>query len=38
MGLATPEELSDVAAGWRAWLAHPDAWFSVIHGEVLARP
>jgi len=37
-GLATREELEDVAAGWREWLARPDAWFSVLHGEVLARP
>ena len=38
MGLATREELADVAAAWRDWLAHPDAWFSVLHGEILARP
>jgi len=37
-GLATREELADLAAGWRDWLAHPDAWFSVLNGEVLARP
>ncbi len=37
-GLATREELEDVAAGWREWLAGPDAWFSVLSGEVLARP
>jgi SAM-dependent methyltransferase len=29
---------ADVAAGWRDWAAHPDGWFAVLHGEVLARP
>lgn len=36
--IATRAELEDVAAGWRSWLAHPDAWFSVLHGEILATP
>jgi hypothetical protein len=36
-GLATPAELEDMAAGWRAWAAHDDGWFSVLHGEILAR-
>jgi SAM-dependent methyltransferase len=36
-GRATPEELDDVAAAWRGWAAHPDGWFSVLHGEVLVR-
>jgi SAM-dependent methyltransferase len=36
-GIATAEELADVAAGWRAWGASgADAWFLVPHGEVLA--
>lgn len=29
-------ELAEIAAGWRRWAEHPDAWFSVLHGEVLA--
>lgn len=37
-GIATDEELADVAEGWRAWLEQPDGWFSVLHGEVLATP
>ena len=35
-GIATAEELADVAEGWRAWAAHRDAWFSVLHGEIVA--
>lgn len=37
-GVASREELEDIAAGWRDWLSGPDAWFSVLHGEILARP
>ncbi len=37
-GVATGEELAEVAAGWRDWAAHPDGWFSVLHGEVVATP
>jgi SAM-dependent methyltransferase len=36
-GRATAEELEQLAASWRAWAAHPDGWFSVLHGEVLIR-
>lgn len=36
-GLATREEIVDIAAAWRAWGAHPSAYFSVPHGELLAR-
>jgi len=36
-GLATPHELAALAAAWRAWGAEPDAWFAVLHGELLAR-
>jgi SAM-dependent methyltransferase len=36
-GLATADELADVAAGWRAWAADPGAVFVVLHGEVIAR-
>jgi hypothetical protein len=34
---ATVEELAEVAAGWRRWSRHGDAWFSVLHGEMRAR-
>ncbi len=36
-GVATPEELEDIAGGWRAWAADPDGWFAVVNGELLAR-
>ena len=38
LGLATSDDLADLAAGWRHWAAAPDGWFAVIHGEVLATP
>lgn len=35
----TDEDLQRIAADWRAWAAHPDAWFFVPHGEIIAtRP
>ncbi|HEX4491918.1 MAG TPA: methyltransferase domain-containing protein [Acidimicrobiia bacterium] len=34
-GLATRAELDELARSWRAWAAHSDAWFAVLHGEVL---
>lgn len=36
-GLSTPAELEELAAGFLAWGQHPDAFFVVLHGEVLAR-
>ena len=36
-GLATREELAEIAAAFRQWAAAPDAFFAVLHGEVLAR-
>jgi ubiquinone/menaquinone biosynthesis C-methylase UbiE len=36
-GLATREELAAMAAAWRGWSKQPDAFFAVLHGEVLAR-
>ena len=35
-GLATRAELAGVAAAWRRWSLEPDAWFAVLHGEVVA--
>lgn len=37
-GLATQDELSQLADGWRRWAAQPDGWFAVLHGEALCRP
>ena len=36
-GVAERAELEDIAAAWRAWAKAPDAWFAVLHGEVLAH-
>lgn len=36
-GFADPAELGSMAAGWRDWAAHPDAWFAVLNGEILCR-
>ena len=37
IGAATPDEVRAVADAWRGWAAEPDAWFAVLHGEILAR-
>lgn len=34
-GLSDAAELTGLAAAWRAWGAAPDAWFSILHGEIL---
>ncbi len=36
-GLADADELSGMAEAWRRWAEHPDGFFAVLHGEVLAR-
>ncbi|CCK26302.1 UbiE family methyltransferase [Streptomyces davaonensis JCM 4913] len=36
-GHATTERLHAVADAWREWGAQEDAWFSVLHGEILCR-
>jgi ubiquinone/menaquinone biosynthesis C-methylase UbiE len=36
--LATRAELEQMAAAWHRWAAHPDAWFAVLHGEIVCRP
>lgn len=35
-GLADPAELAELSAGFRWWGEQPDAWFAVLHGELLA--
>ena len=37
-GLATLEDLERLAQGWRTWSASADAWFVVLHGELLGSP
>lgn len=35
-GAATMDELNDIADAWRQWAIAPSAFFSFLHGEVLA--
>lgn len=35
-GLADAAVREDVARAFRDWAAHPDAWFVLLHGEILA--
>jgi SAM-dependent methyltransferase len=37
LGLATQDELEQVAAGFRRWAASDDAWWAIGHGEILCR-
>ena len=37
LGLADRSDLETMAQAWRQWGASEDAWFVVVHGEVLAR-
>lgn len=37
-GIATAAELEAVAAGFRDWADHPDGFFSIPHGELIAEP
>jgi SAM-dependent methyltransferase len=36
-GFAGAEDLARLSAGWRRWAEQDDGWFSVLHGELLAR-
>ena len=36
-GVAADEDLHRLSAGWRAWAGNEDGWFTVLHGEILAR-
>jgi len=36
-GHATREELAAVSEAWREWGRQDDAWFAVLHGEILCR-
>ena len=37
LGLTDAAELEVLAAAWRGWASAPDAWFAILHGEVVAR-
>ncbi|SEE31041.1 methyltransferase domain-containing protein [Ruania alba] len=36
-GFSTTDELAEIATAWREWGADEDAWFAVVHGELLIR-
>lgn len=36
-GAAELADLQTIAAAWRQWVANPDGWFGMPHGEILAR-
>lgn len=36
-GRAERDDLERIAAAWRAWVADPAGWFSVLHGEIIGR-
>src|SRR5579875_2931834 len=36
-GMATREDLERLSDGWRQWGAADDAWFAVLHAEILCR-
>jgi len=36
-GLATPDQLDEIAEGFRQWAASDDGWFAFLHGEILWR-
>ena len=38
LGLASRDELDEIAAAWRTWAKQPGGCFVVPHGEILATP
>jgi SAM-dependent methyltransferase len=36
-GFSDSAELAQLAEGWLRWGRHRDAWFSVLHGEIVCR-
>jgi hypothetical protein len=37
MGLATEEKLQRISETWRKFAITEDAWYTVVHGELIAR-
>ena len=37
-GLASTEDLQRLSQGWRRWAGSADAWFVILHGELLCSP
>lgn len=35
MGIATADELEEMAKAWEQWMEAEDGWFGCMHGEVL---
>ena len=36
-GLATPAQLQEISAAWRAWAVAADGWLAIPNGEILCR-
>lgn len=36
-GYATSEELKEIAGAWRAFVEDDDAWYGLLHGEIVCR-
>ena len=36
-GLSSPDELRAISKAWRRWAEHEDAFFAVLHAELIAR-
>jgi SAM-dependent methyltransferase len=36
-GFADAAELAEISSAWRTWAEQPDAWFAVLHAEILAH-
>lgn len=32
------QQINKIAEHWRQWGQHPDAWFLLPHGEIIAVP
>jgi hypothetical protein len=37
-GMATPPELRAISEAFRSWISDEEGWFSILQGEILARP
>jgi len=37
LGMTSTDDLGEIAAAWRRWVAAPDGWFGLLHGEILCR-
>jgi hypothetical protein len=35
--MASAPQLESISAAFRSWISDEDGWFSVLHGEILAR-